>query len=32
MFDWTRHTDDTEFERNCRAIAEARGLAEGEER
>jgi hypothetical protein len=30
MFDWTRHTDDAEFERNCRTIAERRGLAVGE--
>jgi hypothetical protein len=30
MFDWTRHTDDAEFERNCRTIAQARGLAVGE--
>jgi hypothetical protein len=30
MFDWTRHTDDAEFERNCRTIAERRGLALGE--
>jgi hypothetical protein len=30
MFNWTRDTDDAEFERNCRTIAQARGLAVGE--